>query len=334
MSDEVYERKIEPPKLIPSIVEGFNAIASHIYIILFPILFDILLWFGPMIRVKNLILPVVLDASELSSSAYGQDGQMILETSKQMWTSLLERFNLFFSLRTYPVGVPSLLLSKSVMKNPLGVISIVEIQSSSIAFWILVGCSILGIILGCLYYALIANVTTDSMKTFKLSSLLKQTAQIVILSLILIAALFILSIPAICLISSLVLFIPSLGEIPVMLFGFVLVWILLPLAFSPHGVFAGQLKATTSIANSIRLVRSLMSATGIFFILVILLGYGLDVLWATPEANNWMLLVGIVGHAFISSGLIAASFNFYNDGVRWLQNTLQAMNAGKPKNIS
>ena len=334
MSDEVYERKIEPPKLIPSIVEGFNAIASHIYIILFPILFDILLWFGPMIRVKNLILPVVLDASELSSSAYGQDGQMILETSKQMWTSLLERFNLFFSLRTYPVGVPSLLLSKSVMKNPLGVISIVEIQSSSIAFWILVGCSILGIILGCLYYALIANVTTDSLKTFKLSSLLKQTAQIVILSLILIAALFILSIPAICLISSLVLFIPSLGEIPVMLFGFVLVWILLPLAFSPHGVFAGQLKATTSIANSIRLVRSLMSATGIFFILVILLGYGLDVLWATPEANNWMLLVGIVGHAFISSGLIAASFNFYNDGVRWLQNTLQAMNAGKPKNIS
>ena len=334
MSDEVYERKIEPPKLIPSIVEGFNAIASHIYIILFPILFDILLWFGPMIRVKNLILPVVLDASELSSSAYGQDGQMILETSKQMWTSLLERFNLFFSLRTYPVGVPSLLLSKSVMKNPLGVISIVEIQSSSIAFWILVGCSILGIILGCLYYALIANVTTDSMKTFKLSSLLKQTAQIVILSLILIAALFILSIPAICLISSLVLFIPSLGEIPIMLFGFVLVWILLPLAFSPHGVFAGQLKATTSIANSIRLVRSLMSATGIFFILVILLGYGLDVLWATPEANNWMLLVGIVGHAFISSGLIAASFNFYNDGVRWLQNTLQAMNAGKPKNIS
>jgi hypothetical protein len=334
MSDEVYEHKIEPPKLIPSIVEGFNAIASHIYIILFPILFDMLLWFGPMIRVKDLILPVMLNATDLSSNAYGQDSQMIVETSKQMWTSLLEHFNLFFSLRTYPVGLPSLLLGKGVANNPLGSVSIIEVESTNIAFWILAGCTVVGIVLGCLYYALIANATDSSEKSLKFSSLAKQTAQIVILSLILVAALFILSIPAICLISSLVLFIPSLGEIPVMLFGFLLVWILLPLVFSPHGIFADQLKATTSIANSIRLVRSLMSATGIFLILIILLGYGLDILWATPEANDWMLLVGIIGHAFISSGLIAASFKFYNSGVRWLKTTLKAMNAGKPKNIS
>ena len=334
MSDEIINQKIEPPKLIPSIVEGFNAIANNIYIILFPVLFDILLWFGPMIRIKDLLLPLVVEATEASSSAYGQDGQMILETSKEMWTSLLERFNLFYGLRTYPVGVPSLLLSKEIFNNPFGAVSIIEIQSSNIAFWIIAGLSILGVILGCLYYALIANVTIDSDKPLKLANLLKQTGQILILSLILVAALFVLSIPVICLTSSLVLFMPSLGEIPVMLFGFTLVWILLPLVFSPHGIFAGQLKATTSIVNSIRLVRSLMSITGLFFILIILLGYGLDILWSTPEASDWMLLVGIIGHAFISSGLIAASFNFYNDGLRWLQTSLQAMNTGKPKNIS
>lgn len=61
-----------------------------------------------------------------------------------------------------------------------------------------------------------------------------------------------------------------------------------------------------------------MATTGIFFILVILIGYGLDILWTSPGTENWMLLVGIFGHAFISSGLLAGSFVFYRDGLSWL----------------
>jgi hypothetical protein len=104
----------------------------------------------------------------------------------------------------------------------------------------------------------------------------------------------------------------------------VLVWVLLPLVFSPHGIFAGDLKATRSIVTSFRLVRSMMAGTGMFFIMMIIIGYGLDVLWTTPEADSWLLLVGIFGHAFISSGLLAASFKFYDRGIRWQQEVIQA----------
>lgn len=334
MFDTTFEQKIEPPKLIPSLVEGFNTIASHIYIILFPILYDLLLWFGPMIRIKNLLLPAVLEASEISASAYGPEGQAIIENSKSIWTVLLEQLNLLYGLRTYPVGVPSLLLGKGVTQNPIGSVNVIEMQSISTTFWIFLGLAIVGVILGSLYFAMIAGAVDANGESLNLSSLLKQIFQTGFLALILVIGLIILSIPVICLISSLVLFLPSLGDLLIMLFGFVLVWMLLPLAFSPHGIFASQFKATTSIVNSIKLVRSLMSITGLFFICLILLGYGLDILWLTPEADSWMLLVGIVGHAFISSGLIAASFSFYKRGLRWLQARLRAMNAGKQKIVS
>jgi hypothetical protein len=334
MPDTNSQVKIKPPRLIPSLVEGFNTVANHIYIIILPILLDLLLWFGPMIRIKDLVLPVVLNASELSAGAYGEESQAFIQNSKDIWAALLDQFNVLYGLRTYPIGIPSLLLNKGVRQNPLGSLSIIELQSTNKASWIILGLTFVGVIIGSLYFALIASATNEPGKSFKLSDLFKQTTQSFLLSLILMVALLVLSIPAICLISSIVLFLPSLGSFPLMVFGLVLVWVLLPLAFSPHGIFMGKMKAGTSIVNSIKLVRSLMSATGMFFLIVILLGYGLDILWTTPSEDSWMLLIGIFGHAFISSGLIAGSFMFYKNGTKWLQAVMHGMKTGNQKIIS
>jgi hypothetical protein len=334
MSNATIETKVVPPKLIPSLVEGFNAIANHIYIILLPVLLDLLLWFGPLVRIKEMLLPTVLEASELSASAYGEDSQIFLNTVKEMWTKILEQLNLLYGLRTYPVGVPSLLVNKGINQNPLGSMQVIELHSPNNAFWIVIGLSCAGLILGCLYFALIAGATGTTASKFSLSNLGKQIVQCLVLELILVMAMLVLSIPAICLISSAVLFLPSIGSLPLVIFGMVLVWILLPLVFTPHGIFASQFKATTSMANSFKLVRSLMSVTGMFFIILIVLGYGLDVLWSTPGPNNWMMLVGIFGHAFISSGLIAASFAYYNTGVKWMQVVFSEINTGKKKILS
>src|SRR5664279_2692071 len=48
-----------PPRLIGSVVAGFNTITSHIYLILFPMVLDLLLWFGPHLRVKTLMEPAI-----------------------------------------------------------------------------------------------------------------------------------------------------------------------------------------------------------------------------------------------------------------------------------
>ena len=36
-----------------------------------------------------------------------------------------------------------------------------------------------------------------------------------------------------------------------------------------------------------------------------------------------MSLVGIAGHAFVTTGLLAASFVYYRDAMRWVQEFLQ-----------
>ena len=149
------------------------------------------------------------------------------------------------------------------------------------------------------------------------------TGQTVMLSGLFVLLLTILGLPAMCLISSIMLFLPSLGTLPFVLFGLLLIWVLLPLAFTPHGIFLGEMKTSRSILTSVRFVRSSMAGTGIFFILVILIGYGMDLLWTTPGTQSWMLMVGILGHGFISSGLLAATFVFYRDGLSWLSEMIR-----------
>jgi hypothetical protein len=60
-----------------------------------------------------------------------------------------------------------------------------------------------------------------------------------------------------------------------------------------------------------------------FVLSVFLLSRGLSYLWLIPGGDSWMMLVGILGHAFISTTLLAASFVYYRDMNDWLQNVYE-----------
>jgi hypothetical protein len=328
------EVKYDQPRMIPSLVEGFNAVAGHIYIILFPICLDLFLWLGPFVRVKNYFLPMMVEAARVSSAAYGEQAAGFVESTREIWSNLLDQFNLLFSLRTFPVGIPSLMMSYADSTTPFGDTFAIELVSgNTILIWLLVFL-VIGLFLGSVYFALTASAATGTGQPLYLEHILKQTWQSLFLTLILMTAVTLLALPVSCLLSSVLLVIPSLGTFPFIVMGMIAVWVMLPLVFSPHGIFSGDLKAAKSIITSIRLVRSLMSATGLFIILLISLGYGLNALWATPEADNWMLLVGIIGHAFISTGLLAASFIYYDEGIKWLKNSAQQKKQEKTTAVS
>ncbi len=44
-----------PPNIIHIILAGFDSITNHLILILFPMLLDLLLWFGPRLSIKNLV---------------------------------------------------------------------------------------------------------------------------------------------------------------------------------------------------------------------------------------------------------------------------------------
>jgi len=95
--------------------------------------------------------------------------------------------------------------------------------------------------------------------------------------------------------------------------------LLLPLVFSPHGIFVNRRKVWSSVKDGMRLTRLTLPSTGLFFLVVLILSQGLDVLWKIPGEKSWLALIGIAGHAFVTTGLLAASFVYYRDADHWAQ---------------
>ena len=202
------EEKFAPPRIIPSLVEGFNAIAGRIYLILFPVLLDLFLWFGPLVRVKELLLPTLTRATELSANAYGEGAEAIIQQSNVVWTEMLEGFNLFFALRTYPIGITSLMVSQGKAANPLGSPLILEMNSARGALLVIIFLTIIGIIFGSLYFI---DCPQHGQKAFRAEFSCCAFGQSLVLTLLLVLLLSVLGLPAMCFISSIMLFLPSLG---------------------------------------------------------------------------------------------------------------------------
>jgi hypothetical protein len=66
-----------------------------------------------------------------------------------------------------------------------------------------------------------------------------------------------------------------------------------------------------------------LPTTSLLLLVILVISEGLDVLWGVPLSTSWLTLVGIAGHAFISSSLLAATFIYYRDADLWVQQVLQ-----------
>jgi hypothetical protein len=154
----------------------------------------------------------------------------------------------------------------------------------------------------------------------------KAFLQVFLLALFWAALLVGFSIPGSCIFSLATLGGLPLGQCAVLLYGAFLVWMTVPLLFSPHGIFVFQNNMFASLKASVRLTQRTYPTTFLFFLVAVLLSKGLDLLWLVPEETSWMTLVGVAGHAFITTALLAASFVYYRDADRWVRSVLQHKN--------
>lgn len=311
-----------PPGLIRSLASGFNTVATHILVIALPVLFDLFLWLGPHLRLKQLLQPLVDRLPDLLASplvANMPDPQTVVQT----WTDFISHFNLFSVMHTFPIGISTLMSLQMPSQTPLGSPPDLEIGSifSLAACWTLL--IILGWLLGGLYYLWVSTVTLN----LEGRSPWQALGQTVLLSVIWTALLFILGMPAFVLFSIMAVISPILAEVALFIFAVLALWLVMPIFFSPHGIFTYQQNAFHAILNSLRMVRFTLPNTGLFLLAFLLIGQGFDFLWRTPVENSWLTLVGIAGHAFISTALLAASFIYYRDMNAWLKVVLERLKA-------
>ena len=289
-----------PPRLIPALVEGFDAITNHILLILFPVTLDLLIWFAPHLRLKDLIETILTEMTLLTANE-GPELASMVDTGREVWLQMAEQINLASALRSYPVGIPSLMSSSLPLETPMGVPWMLEISSVGYAFLITVVLVGIGLIMGTLYYLMVAQSVLDGDLQWKtiFYDWPRSSLKIILLALVWIGLFLVVSIPASCLVSLTTLAGFSLGPLTVLLYGGFLLWLIFPLLFSAHGIFVNRLSVWQSIRSSARITNATLPTTLLFFVTVFLLTQGLDILWRIPPENSWLSLLGIAGHAFV-----------------------------------
>lgn len=314
-----------PPRLLPTLIKGFNTVAGQVHLILLPVLVDLFLWLGPKLRVHDLLVPMMNSITANMLRLAPADMLETVRTATAIYTEMLEHLNLFAAIRTIPVGVPSLMARLGEITSPLQLSWVFETPSLRLGIAAIGGLLMLGFFLGTIYFNSLARFSQLEPANFNWKKLFSQYAQTLVFFLILVGLLIAVSIPMLILISVLSLISAGLAQFFLMLIVFLALWLVLPLVFSPHGIFALDQKVVPSMLLSLRMVRFFLPGTSLFILFSILISEGLNMVWTLPGTDSWLMVLGISGHAFIVTALLAASFLYYRDGIKWMQFNIQKM---------
>lgn len=247
-----------------------------------------------------------------------EDIQRVLD----FYNSTIPNINLFWILRTFPIGISSLLLPHSASPTPLGDPAILQVSALNFLGWLFL-LTLVGWIGGGIYFRSVAWVAVPTEERgINVFSAVLQTILVsitygiitMVIGLPLVFILFLILQLNVVLANLFMLFV-SLGSM----------WVIVPLFFWPHGIFIKKQNFITSILSSIQMTRFTLPTSSLFVLTVFLLSFGLNFLWNIPPENSWMTLFGIFGHSFVTTALLAASFIYYRDMSIWLQNVIEKL---------
>lgn len=331
MNIQKLETMPPPPGVFGSLKAGFDVVSNRVVLILLPLGLDLFLWLGPRLSVGDLYRTLINNWIDFSKSAGFpvRDVQLLMERA-----DMLGRVNVLNWMRTFPIGIPSLLsgiLPESLpLQTPLGAQNVIQVSSTLGMFGWLVLLTSLGWIGGGLYFRWVSNIALNG-RDGVIGSL-NAIAQTFLLSLVWLIGLMMILFPVLLVVTLLTSINAALANIAVFVILMLSFWLIVPLFFMPHGIFARKQNAFRSMFASLKLSRFTLPTSSLFVFSVIILSTGLNYLWSVPSSNSWMMLVGIAGHAFITTALLAASFIYYRDMTDWLQNVYERLQqfGGKP----
>jgi hypothetical protein len=215
--------------------------------------------------------------------------------------------------------VPSLMAFKVPQATPWITPQVFGIESVLAWIALFAGLFVAGLLIGGVYLALMAQQVRDG--RLQLGRLLRVLPRYWLSMTGLVLALFLVAVMigtpflvVVSVISTLSSWIAMLVMwIALMLF----LWLVFHLFFAIHGLLLSEEPLRQAVWNSIRLTAFNSFPTMGLLLVTFGVSAGLDYLWSLPAEDSWMLLVGVAGHAIISSGLLASTFVYYQDRYRY-----------------
>jgi len=327
MDTQKLETLPPPPGVIASLQTGFNVVSSRIALITLPVLLNAFLWLGPRVSVGQWYSALFDNwIALLKRNNFPAQELAVYTENAPILMDLMDKLNWLGWVRTLPIGIPALMLdlpSKFPVVTPLGIQNVVQLSSFAVMLGSALLLTFIGWLGGGLYFRIVAGASLGEEEAG--IGLVRAFAQTILLSILWGIGSVIVILPLIIVISLLSAINPVLAQVAFFLILFFMFWLIVPLFFTPHGIFVRRQNALYSIFTSLRMARFTLPTSGMFVVSVLLLTTGLNYLWNVPPDDSWMKLVGIGGHAFITTALLAASFVYYRDMNVWLQTVFERL---------
>lgn len=327
------EKLASLPGVWATLAAGFELTTRHWWLLLIPVLLDLFLWLGPRLSLQPLIEQLLVQWPT----------EVILIDPRPILELLAPRTNMFTYLSVTFIGAPALMNGLVPEQTPLAS-AVIEI--ATVEWWLGLALlfTVVGLFLAAIFYSLVGravvgdtamkgDTTMDGDSNPHPARHKEQQAQqdqwlsrLSLLQLIprtwlrffALAALFLLLFAAIILpVSFMVALVGLVSQqmavilalsTPVLFF-----WALIFLSFTPQGLVLTRRPFLKNVWESVRLLQINLIQAISLLVIVALVNWVLKQLLLAADNGSWLTLVSILGHAFITTALLAATFIFYRD---------------------
>ena len=293
--------------VIDTLSAGYATVNRHPWILTVPVLLDLFFWLGPHLSMRPLVeryfganlVPTGLSADVLQ--AYEQARETVIRAG--------DSFNLFTLLVAHFPGIPSLMAARDGAGPSL------DVADSGILLAALFLLPVLGLGLAAVYYVTVGMPVIGSVKgaAAVAGRAWRTWVRLVAFMLMVLAFGFLVGVPTGVLV---LLFGGPEGSLAGFMGAFlsvVALWTLFYLFFVVDAMVVSDVGPFHAMRNSIAVVRSNTGSTLGLAVLIWIITLGMPLVWDAIAQNAAGIVVGILGNAYIASGLAVASMTFYRD---------------------
>lgn len=319
--------------VIDTLSAGFSRVTKKPWLIIVPVLLDLLIALGPRLSIEGLtrsLLPLIPDGAAL-----GAPYEETLPAFRAWVTELGQGSNVLTMLSMRALGLPS--VTAALGTEALARASIVEVQSWARVVLFSVALFVAGLFAGAITLSFAAQEAREDEPDvgYVLRVAGRAWLRLTRLALMLIGAITVLATGLTILITLVGWLSPALATLVLNLFAFgilgVSVYAGLVLFFMPQAIVLDDIGLVQSFWNSLNIAYRNVIPTVMLVVLTNIIRTGFMYVWQALSVNTAGTLVSILGNAYIGLGLVMASLLFYRDRFVAWQDAMLLARASKGK---